>query len=180
MDISNVCCLRGTRHCFLKENEGDTAYIVDEGAIKVSRNDMSGCELTLATLERGNFSANWRLLTVIQGRLTAIAMKASELIVLDRKTFQDRVAAEPQLMDLVVKNFAKRIRRMDDLAMVLAYGANSQRLNFALQTLREKAKPDLKIPNTYIAKFSAKELANLAGVSEESAIYFSAVTQRFG
>lgn len=157
---------------FSEGETGDYAYMVDEGVIKLSRNDMSGCELILATLEQGELFGELALVDTYPRSATAIAMKATELIVLDRKTFQDRVVTEPELMDLVMRNFAKRMRRMDDLAMVLAYGASSQRLNFALQTLRKKAKPYTKIPHTYIVNISSKELANLAGVSEESAITF--------
>jgi hypothetical protein len=75
-------------------------------------------------------------------------------------------------MDQVMKNFSKRIRRMDDLAMVLAYGASTQRLTYTLNTLRKTAKPDHKRPNIFIAKVSPKELANSAGVSEQTARVF--------
>ena len=157
---------------FSEGEMGDHAYMVDEGAIKVSRNDISGCELTLATLEQGELFGELALIDTHPRSATATAMKATELIVLDRRTFQDRLATEPRLMELVMKNFSKRIRRMDDLAMVLAYGASKQRLNYALQTLRQSAKPDNKSPQSFIAKISPKELANTAGVSEQSAMLF--------
>lgn len=148
---------------------GDHAYMVDEGAIKVSRNDNSGCELTLATLEQGELFGELALIDTHPRSATASATKATELIVLDRMTFQNRLATEPRLIDSVLKNFSKRIRRMDDLAMVLAYGASTQRLSYALNTLRKTAKPDHKVPNIFVAKVSPKELANSAGVSEQSA-----------
>lgn len=151
---------------------GEHAYMVDEGAIKVSRNDISGCELTLATLEQGELFGELALIDTHSRSATATAMKATELIVLDRRTFQNRLATEPKLMDLVMKNFSKRIRRMDDLAMVLAYGASTQRLNYVLQSLRKAAKPDAKTPKGFSVKISPKELANSAGVSEQSAIAF--------
>jgi CRP-like cAMP-binding protein len=151
---------------------GDHAYMVDEGVIKVSRNDISGCELTLATLEQGELFGELALIDTHPRSATATALKATELIVLDRKTFRNRLANEPSLMDQVMKNFSKRIRRMDDLAMVLAYGASTQRLTYTLNTLRKTAKPDHKRPNIFIAKVSPKELANSAGVSEQTARVF--------
>jgi CRP-like cAMP-binding protein len=157
---------------FSEGDLGDYAYMVDEGTIKVSRHDISGCELILATLEQGELFGELALIDTSPRSASAIAMKATELIVLDRQTFQDRLITEPNLMELVMRNFSKRIRRMDDLAMVLAYGAHSQRLNFALQALRKKAKPDAKMPKTYVVRISPKELANLAGVSTESALSF--------
>ena len=157
---------------FTEGELGDHAYMVDEGTIKVSRDDISGCELTLATLEQGELFGELALIDTHPRSATATAMKATELIVLDRKTFQNRLATEPRLMDLVMKNFSKRIRRMDDLAMVLAYGASTQRLSYALNTLRKSAKPDQKMPNIFVAKISPKELANSAGVSEQSARVF--------
>ena len=157
---------------FSEGDLGDHAYMVDEGAIKVSRYDISGCELTLATLEQGELFGELALIDTYPRSATATAMKATELIVLDRKTFRNRLATEPRLMDLVMKNFSHRIRRMDDLAMVLAYGASTQRLTYALNTLRKTAKPDHKMPNIFVAKVSPKELANSAGVSEQSARVF--------
>jgi CRP-like cAMP-binding protein len=157
---------------FKEGDLGDHAYMVDEGAIKVSRNDNRGCELNLANLEQGELFGELALIDTHPRSAMATAMKATELIVLDRKTFQERLATEPRLMDLVMNNFSKRIRQMDDLAMVLAYGASTQRLNYALNTLRKAAKPDIKMPNIFVAKISPKELANSAGVSEQSAMVF--------
>lgn len=151
---------------------GDHAYMVDEGAIKISRHDMSGCELILATLERGELFGELALIDTYPRSASATALKATELIVLDRKTFQEKLINEPGLIDLVMRNFSKRIRRMDDLAMVLAYGASTQRLTYALQTLRKKAKPDVKNPQNLLVNFSPIQFANLAGVSQESAITY--------
>ncbi len=148
---------------FREGEMGEHAYMVDEGSIKVSRNDNSGCELTLATLEQGELFGELALIDTHPRSAMATAMKATELIVLDRRTFQDRLVTEPRLMDLVMKNFSKRIRRMDDLAMVLAYGASTQRLNYVLQTLRKTAKPDAKSTKAFIVKISPKELANFGG-----------------
>lgn len=111
---------------FSEGDMGDNAYMVDEGAIKVSRDDISGCELILATLEQGELFGELALIDTDPRSATATIMKSAELIVLDRETFQNRLTTEPKLMDLVMRNFAKRIRRMDDLAMVLAYGASSK------------------------------------------------------
>ena len=157
---------------FTEGEMGDHAYMVDEGAIKVSRDDISGCELTLATLEQGELFGELALIDTHPRSATATAMKATELIVLDRKTFRNRLATEPRLLELVMKNFSKRIRRMDDLAMVLAYGASSQRLSYALNTLRKTAKPDQKMPNIFVAKMGPKGLATSAGVSEQNARLF--------
>jgi len=157
---------------FSEGEMGDYAYMVDEGSIKVSRDDISGCELTLATLEQGELFGELALIDTQPRSATATAMKATELIVLDRRTFQNRLATEPRLMDLVMKNFSTRIRRMDDLAMVLAYGASTQRLIYTLNSMRKTAKPDPRTPNIFVAKISPKELANSAGVSEQSARVF--------
>ena len=91
---------------------------------------------------------------------------------LDRETFQKGIRSEPRLMNIVMGDFAKRIRRMDELAMVLAYGANSQRLSFAVGVIRNQAKPDIHNPGVQVVKIGPEELANLAGVSEEHAISF--------
>jgi CRP-like cAMP-binding protein len=148
---------------------GDHAYLVDEGLIKVTRGDVSGCELILATLEQGELFGEQALIDRHPRSATATAIKATELIVLDRETFQRRLQTEPRLMELVMKNFSKRIRRMGDLAIVLAYGASHQRLSFALQALRKEAKSDSKTARSFVVKIGPRELANLAAVTEENA-----------
>jgi CRP-like cAMP-binding protein len=157
---------------FSEGDLGDYAYMVDEGAIKVSRIDMNGLELTLATLGQGDIFGELALIDTGPRSATATAMKSTELIMLDRKTFQNRLNSERRMTNLVMSNFAKHIRRMDELAMVLAYGTSSQRLDFAIEALRKQATSDVKNPAMSLVKVGPKELANLAGVSEEEAIEF--------
>mgnify|MGYP001823370853 CR=1 FL=1 len=157
---------------FTEGDEGGYAYVVDEGAVKVSRQDPGGAELTLATLERGEIFGELALIDTGPRSATATAMKSSELIMLDRETFQHGLSSEPRLMNLVMGDFAKRIRRMDDLAMVLAYGANSQRLSYAIETLRNQAKPDAKQPDVRVVRMGPEDLAHLAGVSKEHTLSF--------
>ena len=165
---------------FAEGEPGEHAYMVDEGAIKISRTDLSDRELILSTLEQGDMFGELALIDAYPRSATATALKATELIVLDRKTFQQNLSTEPRLIDLVMRNFSKRIRRMDDLAMVLAYGASTQRLHYALQTLRKQAKADVKEPETLIVKVTPNELANLAGVCEESAVAYLQSREELG
>ncbi len=157
---------------FSEGEAGDYAYVVDEGAIKVSRKDLSGSQLILATLDRGEIFGELALIDTNPRSATATAMKTTELIILDRETFQEGIRTEPRLLNLIMGDFARRIRRMDDLALVLAYGANSQRLNFALDVIQGQAKPDTKLPNVWTVKAGPEELAHLAGVSEVVALSF--------
>ncbi len=157
---------------FSEGDAGDFAYVVDEGAVKISRKDLSGSQLTLATLGRGEIFGELALIDTNPRSATATVMKTSELIILDRKTFHDVIRSEPRLLNLILGDFARRIRRMDDLALVLAYGANSQRLNFAIDVVKSQAKPDAKRINVWSVKIGPEELAHLAGVSEETAISF--------
>lgn len=157
---------------FSEGDAGDYAYVVDEGEVKVSRKDLNGLQLTLATLGRGEIFGELALIDTNPRSATATVMKASELLILDRDTFQGVLRSEPQLLNLILGDFARRIRRMDDLAMVLAYGANSQRLNFAIDVIQGQAKPDAKLLNVRTVKAGPEELAHLAGVSEELALSF--------
>jgi len=157
---------------FSEGEEGDYAYVVDEGSIKVSRLHPTGSKLTLATLGRGELFGELALIDTSCRSATATALKPTELIMLDRETFQKGLVSEPRLMQLVMGDFARRIRRMDDLAMVLAYGADAQRLSYALETLRRQAKPKGKEAAIDIVKMGPEDLANLAGVGKADAIAF--------
>jgi CRP-like cAMP-binding protein len=164
--------LKTGERVFAEGDEGNYAYLVDEGVVKISRTHEDAAELTLATLERGEIFGELALIDTAPRSATATALKPTELIVLNRETFQNKMRSDSRLLSIVMTNFANRIRRMDELALVLAFGEKSQRLRYAVEAAIRHAKPDPQNPETLVAKMSPSELANIAGVGEETVVSY--------
>ena len=78
----------------------------------------------------------------------------------------DMVRQNPEKLDQLLEHFAKRIRETDNLAMVLAFAPQTNRVEIALKRLWNSAIPDHKRPRTRIAKVGPQHLAKTAQVRE--------------
>ncbi len=164
--------LRAGEVLFREGEEGDRAYIIDSGNIRISRLTPYDEELTLAQLGRGDLLGELALLTDSPRSATATAETHAELITLERQDFLRDLFAEPERLRELLEVFAERIRRMDDFAMVLAFSPPERRMEFALQAIKARARPDPKQPGTLVYKGDPLLLATTAAVDAEEAARF--------
>lgn len=164
--------LRAGEHVFREGERGEHAYIVESGDIRIARNRASGEELTLAHLGRGDLLGELALIDDQPRSASAIAMVDTELMTLDRHTFQTELQANPERAQSLFRIFSARVRAMDELAMVLAFAPAGQRLEFALDIARQQASPDASQPGAIVFKGGPRELALLAAVEEGAALAF--------
>ena len=61
---------------------------------------------------------------------------------------------------------------MDELAMMLAFAPDEQRLAFALEVARQRAETDKRTPNLRFFRGGAEEFARIAAVEEQTANHF--------
>jgi CRP-like cAMP-binding protein len=149
--------------------EGDAppfAYIIDDGWIGISRKDPNGDELTLATLGRGDIVGELALLDKKPRSATATAVTNVELIQIDRDTLFNSIRQHPAQLEQLLNLFAQRIRRTDDLAMVMAFAPQTGRVKFALESLRNVAIANSREPALRVVKMGPTDLAKSAGVRE--------------
>ncbi len=164
--------LRQGETVFSEGDAGGSAYIIDSGTVRISRQTPDGSELTLTHLERGDLFGELALIDAKPRSASAVAMTDVELITLERSAFMDGLAHKPQHIQQILEIFTARIRRMDELALVLAYAPVGKRLTFALELLRERAIPDRKRAGHRVSKGGPMELALSAAVDEETAKRF--------
>jgi CRP-like cAMP-binding protein/predicted GNAT family N-acyltransferase len=157
---------------FLEGETGDHAYVVDSGEIRISRKRNTGEELTLAHLNRGDLFGELALIDDQPRSASAAAASDSELMTLDRSTFQSQLRVNPARCERLFKIFSARMRSMDELAMVLAFAPQGQRLEFAIEIARQQAVPDRSNPEHMVFRGGPKELALLAAVDEQAALEF--------
>lgn len=163
---------RAGEYVFREGEHGEHAYVVESGDVRIARTRESGEELTLAHLSRGDLLGELALIDDQPRSASAIAVDDSELMTLDRRTFQAELEANPERSRSLFRIFSARVRAMDELAMVLAFAPAGQRLEFALDVARQQASPDTTVPGCLVFRGGARELALLAAVEESAAQAF--------
>lgn len=171
---------RAGEEVFFEGDVGEHAYVVDSGEIRISRKRTTGEELTLAHLNRGDLFGELALIDDQPRSASATAATDSELMTLDRATFQEQLQVNPDRCRRLFRIFSARMRSMDELAMVLAFAPAGQRLEFALEVARQQALPDRGNPDQLVFRGGPRELALLAAVDEQAATDFLEVTSRDG
>lgn len=157
---------------FREGQPGDRAYVIDAGNIKISRARPEGPILVLAILGRGDLFGELALIDDLPRSATAEALGDVELIGLDRKLLSRQTGMNSDRLRAVMHFFSSRIRKTGDLAMVLAFEAPEKRLEFALDSLRQGARPDTRRPRTRVAHVMVDDLARAALVEKRDAQQF--------
>ena len=129
---------------FQEGDEGQHAYIVGSGHVKITVNGNDGSELTLDRKNPGDLFGEFALIDSMPRSATAVATADSELITLDRDVFHQEIVNHPERILQLLEIFTMRIRRMDELMSTLVSEPQSKRLEFALgleriQTIRDSA-----------------------------------------
>ena len=164
--------LRAGEKIFRENEFGEHAYLIDSGHVLISRRSPDGPELTLAHLERGDLFGELALIDSKPRSANATALTDVELITLQRKAFMAELTNHPNRIQDVLEIFTKRIRRMDELALILAFAPAQERLQFALKSVRDRAAPAGKDSGERIASGGPADLARSAGVEETEAERF--------
>lgn len=151
---------------------GEHAFVVDSGEVRISRSRESGEELTLAIFTRGDMFGELALLDDQPRSAAAVASADSELMTLDRATFQAQIHSHPERSSSLFRMIASRMRAMDELALVLAFAGPGQRLEFAMEIARQQAIPDRNDPDRVLFHGGPDELARMAAVTEPEARRF--------
>jgi CRP/FNR family transcriptional regulator len=161
--------LRSGELVFDEGQTGDRAYVIESGNVKISRSRPDGSKLVLALLGRGDLFGELALIDELPRSASAEAVSDVELISLDREAFTRQTGMDSKRLRAVMNFFSSRMRKTDEMAMVLAFETPERRLEFALDTIRTGARPDSKKPDVLIAKVLPEDLARVALVEKEQA-----------
>ncbi|MEM7469345.1 MAG: Crp/Fnr family transcriptional regulator [Pseudomonadota bacterium] len=166
--------LRAGEVLFQEGDAGTDAYIVESGAIRISRRNEDGQDLVLTDLPPGGLFGELALIDNHPRSATATATVDTELIKLDRHSFLRDLRENPERAQELFQIFSGRIRRMDELAMMLAFAPDDQRLSFALEVAKQRAEVDRKDPTITFFRGGPEEFARIAAVEEQTASNFLA------
>lgn len=164
--------LRAGERIFSEGEEGQEAYIIQSGNVRITCRRKESEELMLAHMLHGDLFGELALIDEKPRSATAIAISDAELITLDREAFMREVSARPDRIRQLLEIFTERLRRMDDMVMALAFAPKKKRLEFALGLARLRTIPDRKHEGHRVFKGGPSDLASSAAVDETTARRF--------
>lgn len=113
---------------FQKDDPGDCAYIIDNGAVRIYLPSQQGSDLTLAVLGPGDFFGDLSLLDGQPRSASAAALDDTSLTTIRRSDFIALLRSRPDAAMAVLAVVARRLRETDEMAADLAGRDASSRL----------------------------------------------------
>ena len=166
---------------FRQGDEGHEAYLISKGTVRISQTDPeTGKEFELATLGRGELFGELSLIDDQNRSATVTASSNTELIVLTREIFWEKVHEDPEYIRGLLQVLTKRIREIDERAFVYAHSGLETRLTFFINKVLQTATPSRKKPENSTAKITMEEFAYMAGVPQNEADDFLSELQTQG
>jgi CRP/FNR family cyclic AMP-dependent transcriptional regulator len=145
---------------FREGDRGEEMFIIQSGKVKISKK-IRGVEKTLATLEKGEFFGEMAILNDKPRSASAETIEDSDMLVIDRKTFETLLRSNVEIAIRFIKRLADRLRETNDQMEALMIRDNTSRLlNILAKLVREK-KGAMSI--------LIEELAGMAGIEGEQA-----------
>jgi CRP-like cAMP-binding protein len=145
---------------------GDELYIIQKGAIRVSK-IVDDKEVLLALLKPGDIFGEMALLENKPRSASGIAHEDLSVMVVNRANFQRMVQTQPQIITRLTQLLAERIwmvyRQLANTIMGNPLGRLYDRLWLELEKNRIEASPGT--PHTF--DFGPKDLINMVGMSME-------------
>lgn len=143
-------------------NEGETGnnlHIIVSGKVKILKIDKSGKEKNLAILKEKDSFGEMALLTKEQRSATVQAMTDVITLSIESFEFENLIKREPSIPLNIIKTLSERLVKCDRQIKNLAFGTAEEKIANVIYDIAEGNK----------AEISHQEIANLAGVTRETA-----------
>jgi CRP-like cAMP-binding protein len=153
---------------FVKDDPGESMFIVEDGAVRIYVPGTQGADLTLAVMQPGEFFGDLSLLDGRPRSASAEAARNATLLTLEREDLTELLQSRPHAALAILTVIAGRLRETDQMASDLAFLDVSGRLARRLLDLAAsngKRREDGVLINSTITQ---EELANMIGVTRES------------
>lgn len=153
---------------FHEKEPGDSLYIILHGKVKVAIFGDDGKEVTLSTLEEGDFFGELALIDFDPRSATTVAIEDCELLALQREDFQHALEQDPRLAGALIQVLVARLRKanhqISTLALLDVYG----RVARVLAQIAEEEGRRLKDGRVVIRRPTHMDIAHRIGSSRET------------
>ncbi|HLU99647.1 MAG TPA: Crp/Fnr family transcriptional regulator [Acidobacteriota bacterium] len=153
---------------FFEEDTGHYMYIVKEGRVKVSRLLPSGKEMILAFHETGEYFGEMALIDGGTSPASVTAVVPTTIYVLSAQEFSN-LLEDPNFSRAILKTLCGRCRDAWAQIEVLTFHNADARIRTALYQLSLKRGVDTDSGRMITMHLTHKELADITGVSRETA-----------
>lgn len=154
---------------FHQGDPGDSLFIVESGAVKIVLPSPEGEEgAIIATLGRGDFFGELALLDRAPHSATAVALDATQLLVLDRATFTELIDTQPGLRDALFAGLVAELRRLTGHVEELHFLDLPGRLASRLVRMAREADPDASGQVRLAWPYTQSDLAAMIGGTRQT------------
>ncbi len=154
---------------FHQGDPGDSLYVIESGAVKIVLPDPEGEEgAIIATLNAGDFFGELALLDGADHSATAIALEATEALVLRRDAFDRLVDEDPGLRRALFAGLVGELRRLTYHVGELHFLNLPGRLARRIVRMALEADPDARGEIRLSWPFSQSELASMIGGTRQT------------
>ncbi len=153
---------------FVKDDPGESMFIVEDGAVRIYVPGTQGADLTLAMMQPGEFFGDLSLLDGRPRSASAEAARKTVLLTLEREDLTELVLSRPRAALAILRVIAERLRETDQMASDLAFLDVSGRLARRLLDLAASNGKEREDGVLINATITQEELANMIGVTRES------------
>jgi CRP/FNR family cyclic AMP-dependent transcriptional regulator len=147
-------------------NEGDeagTLFIVQQGTVKVYLSDEAGREVILSTLGPGEHFGELALLDDTPRSASVATTEPCKLLLVQKSALRELIVSEPEASLHILRELAKRIRRLTDSVRTLALLDVFGRLVHTLEELSVE-KDGVRVIEP---RLTQQDLASRIGASRE-------------
>jgi len=153
---------------FMKGDRARGMMVVLEGGVRIGASSPEGKEVVLNTIHPGEVFGEIALIDGIERTADAIAMEATELLILDRKDFLPYLESNPNICIRMLQLMCKRIRttseQLEDFSFLDLRHRLAKRLGYLAST--DYAETDGE--NKFVIKITQQDLAAMMGTTREA------------
>jgi len=159
---------RAGQSIFLNQSQGRSMMAVLTGQVRISTMSRDGRELVLNTILPGEVFGELALLDGKERTADAVAVIASELLVLERNDFIPFIEKHPAVAMRLLEIITGRLRQTTLQAADVALLGLEARLAKQILTLATRYGEATKDGTVITAKFTQRQLGQMIGASRES------------
>ena len=123
---------------FHQDDPGSAMHLIKSGQVKIATTSPEGEEVIMAILKDSDFFGELSLLDDKPRSANAVAMEATQTLILRRDDFADMLSRHPEMVGGVLASLAERLRRTDQLLEDAVFLDLPARLSKRLLELAQK------------------------------------------
>lgn len=152
---------------FHENDPGEEMFIIQTGKVKISKK-VRNIEKTLVVLGKGEFFGEMAILNDKPRSATAEVVEDSEILVIDRKTFETMIRGNAEIALRIIKKLSARLQEADNQIENLMIRDNTSRIVDLLAKLARDA--GKRTGRGVELDYTFDDLAGMVGLGREQVV----------